>query len=148
MLGTCSNFAAERVPSTKKLYPINLFFIFIVESIQQISTWWLTNPTVHNSKLSSSLWIDKVFRHTCTVVFCRLMVCLIYGGLKRKNQRESASGMRRKGGRNEATPSIFLEFCYIPQNFSCFLLFTPNRHFLLGSPRGSPWREPTDFGQN
>ena len=34
--------------------------------------------------------IDKVARHTGTVVLCALMV--IYGGLKRKNQRESESG--------------------------------------------------------
>ena len=42
----------------------------------------LTNPTFPNSKLSFSLWIDKVVRHTCTVVFCKLNALDIYGELK------------------------------------------------------------------
>ena len=60
----------------------------------------------------NSTKIDKVVRHTGTVVLCALMV--IHGGLKRKNQRESESG------------SLLLKF--LPHLMSISLRFG---HFLL-----------------
>ena len=71
------------------------------QSTQWAKLWSISSPATRKLKYfwsltfsipKYSLWIDRVVRHICTVVFCRLTAGNIYGGLKRKNLRESESG--------------------------------------------------------
>ena len=47
-----------------------------------------TLPSLAFSIPKNSLWIVKVVSHTCTVVFCRFMVCYIWRVEKEKSERD------------------------------------------------------------